>query len=148
MVDVVDINRCLRHSVKWSNQLPTIFNQRAMAEAGGLTSYGPSFPGLFRRAAEFVDKILREAKPADIPVEQPTGGEQRGGTVRPSIRAAEALMTNSNLVACTTGRSAGLEPFSVPSFSSRAMTLRQLLTILVGTFNAAEIGAPCRAPRW
>ena len=50
-------------------------------------------------------------------------------------------MTNSNLVACTTGRSAGLEPFSVPSFSSRAMTLRQLLTILVGTFNAAEIGA-------
>src|SRR5207249_2769121 len=55
-----------------SNQLPTIFNQCAMAEAGGLTSYGPSFPGLFRRAAEFVDKILREAKPADIPVGQPT----------------------------------------------------------------------------
>jgi ABC transporter substrate binding protein len=41
-------------------------------EAGGLMSYGPSFPALFRRAADFVDKILRGAKPADIPVEQPT----------------------------------------------------------------------------
>jgi putative tryptophan/tyrosine transport system substrate-binding protein len=55
-----------------SEKLPTMFNQRAMAEKGGLMSYGPSFPGLFRRAAEFVDKILRGAKPADIPVEQPT----------------------------------------------------------------------------
>jgi putative tryptophan/tyrosine transport system substrate-binding protein len=49
-----------------------MFNQRAMAEKGGLMSHGPSFPGLFRRAAEFVDKSLRGAKPADIPVEQPT----------------------------------------------------------------------------
>jgi putative tryptophan/tyrosine transport system substrate-binding protein len=55
-----------------SEKLPTMFNQRAMAEKGGLMSYGPSFPALFRRAAEFVDKILRGAKPADIPVEQPT----------------------------------------------------------------------------
>jgi putative ABC transport system substrate-binding protein len=53
-------------------KLPTMFNQRAMAEAGGLMSYGPSFPALFRRAAELVDKILRGAKPAEIPIEQPT----------------------------------------------------------------------------
>jgi len=39
---------------------------------GGLLSYGPNFPDLFRRAAEIVDKILRGTKPADIPVEQPT----------------------------------------------------------------------------
>jgi putative tryptophan/tyrosine transport system substrate-binding protein len=41
-------------------------------EAGGLMSYGANFPALFRRGAEFVDKIRRGAKPADIPVEQPT----------------------------------------------------------------------------
>jgi putative ABC transport system substrate-binding protein len=45
---------------------------REYVEAGGLMSYGPSFRSLFRRTAELVDKILRGAKPADIPVEQPT----------------------------------------------------------------------------
>jgi hypothetical protein len=53
-------------------RLPTAFPNRDYAEAGGLMSYGPNFPDLHRRAAEFVDKILRGAKPADIPVEQPT----------------------------------------------------------------------------
>jgi len=41
-------------------------------EAAGLLSYGPNFPDLFRRAGDYVDKILRGAKPADLPVEQPT----------------------------------------------------------------------------
>jgi ABC transporter substrate binding protein len=45
---------------------------REHIETGGLISYGPNFPDLFRRAADYVDKILRGAKPADIPVEQPT----------------------------------------------------------------------------
>ena len=44
---------------------------REYVEAGGLMSYGPNLPDLWRRAAEFIDKILRGAKPADIPVEQP-----------------------------------------------------------------------------
>jgi putative ABC transport system substrate-binding protein len=52
--------------------LPAIFYPRDFAQEGGLISYGPNFPALFRRAAEFVDKILRGTKPADIPVEQPT----------------------------------------------------------------------------
>jgi hypothetical protein len=53
-------------------RLPTIYNIREYVEAGGLISYGPNIPDLFRRAADYVDKILRGAKPADIPVKQPT----------------------------------------------------------------------------
>jgi putative ABC transport system substrate-binding protein len=53
-------------------RLPTIFNFRENVEAGGLMSYGANVPELFRRAADLVDKILRGAKPGDIPVEQPT----------------------------------------------------------------------------
>jgi ABC-type uncharacterized transport system substrate-binding protein len=53
-------------------RLPTIFFLREYVEAGGLMSYGPRFSDLFRRAADYVDKILRGAKPSDLPVEQPT----------------------------------------------------------------------------
>jgi putative ABC transport system substrate-binding protein len=53
-------------------RLPTIHPNRENVEAGGLMSYGPNLPDLHRRAADFVDKILRGAKPADLPVEQPT----------------------------------------------------------------------------
>jgi putative ABC transport system substrate-binding protein len=53
-------------------RLPTVHGLREYVEAGGLMSYGTNFPDLFRRAADFVDKILRGAKPADLPVEQPT----------------------------------------------------------------------------
>jgi putative ABC transport system substrate-binding protein len=53
-------------------QLPTIFSSRDHVDAGALMSYGPSYPALFRRAAEMVDKILHGTKPGDIPVEQPT----------------------------------------------------------------------------
>jgi putative tryptophan/tyrosine transport system substrate-binding protein len=53
-------------------RLPTMFLARDYVEVGGLMSYGPNFPDLFRRAADLVDKILRGAKPAELPVEQPT----------------------------------------------------------------------------
>jgi putative ABC transport system substrate-binding protein len=53
-------------------RVPTTYNVRESVEAGGLMSYGPNFSDLFRRAADLVDKILRGAKPGDIPVEQPT----------------------------------------------------------------------------
>src|SRR5262245_59327651 len=55
-----------------SAKLPTIYNSREYVDAGGLMSYGPNFPDLFRRAADYVDKILRGAKPTALPVEQPT----------------------------------------------------------------------------
>jgi len=53
-------------------RLPTIIGSRELLESGGLISYGPNFVDLYRRSADYVDKILRGAKPADIPVEQPT----------------------------------------------------------------------------
>jgi putative ABC transport system substrate-binding protein len=54
------------------NRLPSISDPRRFAEGGGLMSYGPDFDTLYRRAATFVDKILKGRKPADLPVEQPT----------------------------------------------------------------------------
>ena len=53
-------------------RLPTMFTQREYVASGGLLSYGPNFLELNRRAADYVDKVLRGAKPADLPVEQPT----------------------------------------------------------------------------
>jgi putative ABC transport system substrate-binding protein len=49
-----------------------VYGRREFVDAGGLLSYGTSFPDLFRRAAVFVDKVLKGTKPADLPVEQPT----------------------------------------------------------------------------
>jgi putative ABC transport system substrate-binding protein len=56
-------------------QLPTIYFDRLYVETGGLMSYGPNWPGTWRRAAELVDKILHGVKPADIPIEQPRSFE-------------------------------------------------------------------------
>jgi putative ABC transport system substrate-binding protein len=54
------------------NRLPSMSTQGQWVEAGGLMSYAPSFPDLYRRAATYVDKILKGARPADLPIEQPT----------------------------------------------------------------------------
>jgi len=65
-------NRVRINTLALAARLPTMHTFREWVEAGGLMSYGANFPDSFRRAADFVDKILRGAKPADIPVEQPT----------------------------------------------------------------------------
>src|ERR1700730_4461571 len=65
-------NRIQINSLAQAARLPTLYSIREFVAAGGLMSYGTNFPDLFRRAAAFVDKILRGTKPADIPVEQPT----------------------------------------------------------------------------
>ena len=54
------------------NRVPTMFEEWRFIEAGGLIAYGPSYPEIFRSAARYVDRILKGAKPADLPVEQPT----------------------------------------------------------------------------
>jgi len=65
-------NRTKISTLALSARLPTMYGTRDYVETGGLMSYGPSFPALFRRAAEYVDKILRGAKPSELPIEQPT----------------------------------------------------------------------------
>ena len=55
-----------------SSRLPSMYSAKEYVDVGGLMSYGPSVPGMFRRAAVYVDKISKGAKPADLPVEQPT----------------------------------------------------------------------------
>jgi putative tryptophan/tyrosine transport system substrate-binding protein len=65
-------NRLRINTMALGARLPTIYSGREYVESAGLMSYGPNRPDLFRRAADMVDKILRGAKPADIPVEQPT----------------------------------------------------------------------------
>jgi len=69
---VLSANRIRINTLANVARLPTITGVREFVEAGSLMSYGPYFPDLFRRAAAYVDKILRGAKPGDLPVEQPT----------------------------------------------------------------------------
>ena len=69
---LVFTNRIRINTLALGARLPTIYGSREYVDAGALMSYGPNFSDLFRRAADYVDKILRGAKPADIPVEQPT----------------------------------------------------------------------------
>jgi putative ABC transport system substrate-binding protein len=65
-------NRQLIADFALKRRLPSLYQERLFVESGGLVSYAPRFSDLFRRAATYVDKILKGAKPADLPVEQPT----------------------------------------------------------------------------
>jgi putative ABC transport system substrate-binding protein len=69
---LLNANRARINILAAGARLPTIYPQREFVEAGGLISFGPNYQDLFRRAAGYVDKILRGGKPADLPVEQPT----------------------------------------------------------------------------
>jgi ABC-type uncharacterized transport system substrate-binding protein len=87
-------NRIASFALK--NRLPSVFSNREGVEAGGLMSYGADLAESFRRVAYFVDRILKGAKPSDLPVEQPTKFElvinlktakQIGLTIPPNVLA-------------------------------------------------------------
>ena len=69
---LVTTNRVRIATLALGARLPAMYGNREYVEAGGLISYGPNYLALYHRTAELVDKILRGAKPADLPVEQPT----------------------------------------------------------------------------
>ena len=71
-VPLLFANRVRINTLALVARLPTLHGVREYVEAGGPMSYGPNWPSMWRRAADLVDKILRGAKPAEIPVEQPT----------------------------------------------------------------------------
>lgn len=69
---LINTNRIRIQTLAMAARLPAIYNAKEFVEIGGLMSYGPNFEDMFRRAAELTDKILRGAKPSELPVEQPT----------------------------------------------------------------------------
>src|SRR6185503_20413069 len=69
---LVSTNQVQINTLALNARLPTMHGIGEYVKAGGLMSYGANFPDLWRRGGDYVDKILRGAKPADIPVEQPT----------------------------------------------------------------------------
>jgi ABC-type uncharacterized transport system substrate-binding protein len=66
------VNRTTISDLALAAKLPTVYSVREYVDVGGLVSYGPNFADMFRRSANFVDKVLRGTKPSDLPVEQPT----------------------------------------------------------------------------
>ena len=93
-VFVTNLKRIADLAVK--SRLPSIYHVKEFADAGGLVTYGPDRADLFRRAATYVDKILKGAKPGDLPVEQPTkfeliinlkAAKQIGLTIPPNVLA-------------------------------------------------------------
>ena len=119
---LMNTNRMRINTLALGARLPTIYGIREFVEAGGLMSYGPNFPDLFRRAADYVDKILRGAKPADIPVEQPTKFD---------------LVVN-----LTTAKALGL---NVPSRSCCAPTRSSSSWVC---FQAVHLAAPAHVGKW
>jgi putative tryptophan/tyrosine transport system substrate-binding protein len=83
---LIAANRARIVTLALTERLPTIMSYDDYVTSGGLMSYGPDYPDLFRKAAEMVDKILRGTKPGDIPVEQPTKFE-----LAVNVRTAAAL---------------------------------------------------------
>ena len=69
---LINSNRAHINALVLRAGLPAVYGNREFVDAGALMCYGPNYPDLFRRAAELTDKILRGARPADLPVEQPT----------------------------------------------------------------------------
>ena len=125
---LLNAHRISINTLAMGARLPTMYIQQEFVEAGGLISYGPNFPDLFRRAAGYVDKILRGAKPAEIPVEQPTKfdlvvniktAKALGIALPPSLlaRANEVIenqLLSTDLAASAQGRSGTLLPCRPP----------------------------------
>jgi len=91
---IFGVYRAMIADLAAKNRLPAMYSDARYAEAGGLMSYGPNFDDLWRRAATYVDKILKGAKPGDLPVEQPTkfefiinlkAAKQIGLTIPPNV---------------------------------------------------------------
>jgi putative ABC transport system substrate-binding protein len=93
---LVNVHRVRINTLALGARLPTMYSIREYVEAGGLMSYGPNLADMFRRAADYVDKILRGAKPGDLPVEQPTKFDM---AVNVTVAKALGLKVPENILA-------------------------------------------------
>ena len=107
-----------------AQKLPTINAFREYVVAGGLLSYGPNFPDLFRRSADYVDKILRGAKPADIPVEQPVNFDLViNNTPANHSRTVSAARRRGDRIGLSSCVACGLRRTGVIGISSRCFAI-------------------------
>src|SRR5215472_16481508 len=126
---VLFVNRIRINTLAVGARLPTMHSVREYVEAGGLMSYGPNWPHMWSRAADLVDKILRGAKPGDIPVEQPTKFD---------------LVIN-----LTTAQALGLEvppTLLARADDSRHTRRREFITLVGGAAAASPLAARAQQP--
>jgi hypothetical protein len=139
---LVSSNRVGINTLALSGRLPTMHGFREYVEAGGLMSYGANFPDLFRRAADLVDKILRGAKPGDIPAEQPTKFELVINL--PTARALGIDVPTALLARAVVYGSGGGEPcsFSITATRTGGGTRRSIMAMRPPPFLVYLRGLP------
>jgi ABC-type uncharacterized transport system substrate-binding protein len=137
--DPVRLNRKVIVDLAAKNRLPVMYPERRFTEAGGLMSYGPSLPDLYRRAAFYIDKILKGAKPADLPVEQPTKFElvinlktakEIGVTIRPEVLMwADRVISDGGQMPEKSGAT------TYSSDAQRSVKIRRIGVLMAGSEN-------------
>ena len=138
------------------HRMPSMYHQSIIVHAGGLMSYGPNFPDLFRRGAGYATRILRGAKPSELPVEQPTrfelvinlNGEvaasrsgMMAGTMPPGPARALGRCGNGCFRRNRTVRSSGADSSSVAAISASARLMRAAKRRMLATTSRASTGS-------
>ena len=130
---IMFVNRVRINTFALAARLPTMYLVREYVEAGGLMSYGPNWPGMWRRAAELVDKILRGAKPSGLPV------EHQSGLMPANLITLPHLSVSSDMNFPKAADVIGIG--SAPKANSRALIIGSARTALISLWSLSMIAA-------